>query len=71
HGKPVALVVEKTSTVARRMSVTDRAIGDSWLVTQGLVAGDQVIVEGLQKIRPGAAVKPVPAQAGKAKQAVR
>ena len=32
--------------------------GDKWLITDGLAAGDKVIVDGLQKIRPGAAVKP-------------
>ena len=34
-----------------------RTIGDKWLVEEGLAAGDKVIVEGLQKIRPGAVVK--------------
>lgn len=34
--------------------------GDKWVVTQGLKAGDRVIVEGLQKAHPGAMVKPVP-----------
>jgi membrane fusion protein (multidrug efflux system) len=38
----------------------DRAIGDRWLVTKGLAAGDQVIVDNLQKIRPGDPVKAVP-----------
>ncbi|MEJ7597270.1 MAG: efflux RND transporter periplasmic adaptor subunit, partial [Kofleriaceae bacterium] len=36
NGKPVALVVDKTSKVERRMIVTARAIGDSWRVSQGL-----------------------------------
>ena len=34
----------------------DRSIGDAWLVTKGLAKGDRVIVEGLQKVRPGAPV---------------
>jgi len=37
------------------------AIGDKWLVDDGLRAGDKVIVEGLQKIRPGVAVRVVEA----------
>ena len=37
--------------------VVDRAIGDRWLVTAGLADGDQVIIEGLQRIRPGVPVK--------------
>jgi membrane fusion protein (multidrug efflux system) len=60
-GQPIALVVNAEKKVERRQLVTERAIGDAWLVTDGLKAGDQVIVEGLQKVRPGAEVKPVPA----------
>jgi membrane fusion protein (multidrug efflux system) len=39
----------------------DRAIQGEWLITAGLNAGDRVIVDGLQKAKPGAPVKPVPA----------
>jgi membrane fusion protein (multidrug efflux system) len=60
-GLPTALVVNAEKKVERRQLVTERAVGDAWLVTDGLKAGDQVIVEGLQKVRPGAEVKPVPA----------
>lgn len=59
-GQPTALVVNAERKVERRQLVTDRAIGDAWLVTEGLESGEQVIVEGLQKVRPGAEVKPVP-----------
>lgn len=61
NGRPTALVVDQASKVERRQLVTDRAVGDAWLVTQGLAAGDRVIVEGLQKVRPGATVTVVPA----------
>ena len=37
-----------------------RTVGDSWLVSEGLKAGDRVILEGLQKARPGTPVKTVP-----------
>ena len=37
-------------------------MGDRWIVTQGLKAGDRVIVEGMQKVQPGMTVKPVPYQ---------
>ena len=60
-GLPTALVVGADEKVERRQLVTDRAVGDAWLVTSGLKAGDRVIVEGLQKVQPGAAVKAVPA----------
>ncbi len=68
-GLPTALVVNAEHKVELRQLVTDRTIGDAWLVTAGLKAGDQVIVEGLQKVRPGAEVKAVPA--GGSKQASR
>ncbi|MBK9519948.1 MAG: efflux RND transporter periplasmic adaptor subunit [Anaeromyxobacter sp.] len=64
-GLPTALVVTTEGKVERRQLVTDRAVGDAWLVTAGVKAGDQVIVEGLQKVRPGALVTPVPAAAGR------
>jgi membrane fusion protein (multidrug efflux system) len=63
-GLPTALVVNAERKVERRQLVAERAVGDAWLVTGGLKPGEQVIVEGLQKVRPGAAVNPVPA-AGK------
>ena len=42
---------------------TNRALGDKWLVSSGLAQGDRVIVEGMQKVRPGATVKAVPFEA--------
>jgi membrane fusion protein, multidrug efflux system len=68
-GKATALIVDEGNKVARRTLQAERAVGDSWLVTDGLKAGDRVIVEGLQKVRPDAIVVPVPAQ--EKKQAAR
>jgi membrane fusion protein (multidrug efflux system) len=65
NGRPIAMVVDKANKVERRQLVTDRAVGDAWLVTSGIAAGDRVIVEGLQKIRPGASVNAVPVVAPK------
>ena len=59
-GNPYALVAGKEGKVEQRVLTLDRAIGDRWLVTKGLASGDRVIVEGLQKVRPGADVKAVP-----------
>jgi membrane fusion protein (multidrug efflux system) len=70
-GLPFALVVGPDRKVERRPIVTDRAIGDAWLVSSGLKRGEQVIVEGLQKVRPGVEVKPVAAAAAAPKQAAR
>ena len=55
------MVVNAEGKAEPRQLKAERAIGNKWLVTEGLKAGDQLIVEGLQKIRPGVPVKPVPA----------
>jgi membrane fusion protein (multidrug efflux system) len=59
-GIPIAWVVNKDEKVEQRTLELDRSIGDKWLVTSGLAAGDRVIVEGLQKVRPGDRVRAVP-----------
>jgi membrane fusion protein (multidrug efflux system) len=59
-GNPLALIVDAEGKAQQRMLVLDRAIGDKWLVSSGLASGDRVIVEGMQRVRPGASVKEVP-----------
>lgn len=59
-GMPFAMVVDDDGTVAMKMLTIDRALGNQWLVSSGLDAGDRVIVEGLQRVRSGASVKVVP-----------
>jgi membrane fusion protein (multidrug efflux system) len=59
-GNPVALIVDVEGKVQQRGLSTDRAVGDKWLVSSGLSDGDRVIIEGMQKVRPGATVKAVP-----------
>jgi membrane fusion protein (multidrug efflux system) len=63
-GNPLTLIVDTEGNVQVRPLVLDRAMGDRWLVASGLAPGDRVIVEGIQKVRPGAPVKVVPAGAG-------
>jgi len=58
-GEPFALIVDAENKVQQRMLTLDRAVGDKWLVSSGLNSGDQVIVEGIQKVRPGVSVKVV------------
>lgn len=60
-GEATALVVGEGNKVELRVLRTDRAIGNQWLIADGLKPDDQVIVQNLQRIRPGAEVKPVPA----------
>jgi membrane fusion protein (multidrug efflux system) len=64
-GNPLALIVNASGKVEQRMLSLDRAIGDRWLVSTGLAPGDRVIVEGMQKVRPGAEVKATPFDDGR------
>ncbi|EBG3096987.1 multidrug efflux RND transporter periplasmic adaptor subunit AcrA [Salmonella enterica subsp. enterica] len=57
RGVATVLVVGADNKVETRQIVASQAIGDKWLVTDGLKAGDRVVVSGLQKVRPGAQVK--------------
>jgi len=57
-GAPNALIVGADDVVELRNLQVDRAIGDQWLVTGGLKAGDRVIVEGIQSAKPGSKVVP-------------
>ncbi|MHB8908995.1 MAG: efflux RND transporter periplasmic adaptor subunit [Syntrophales bacterium] len=66
-GNPLTLIVDAQGKVQQRMLTIDRAIGNAWLVASGLTAGERVIVEGIQKVRPGASVKAVPFEAGREK----
>ena len=60
-GDATVLVVDKEDKVAEKVVTADRAINGEWLITAGLEAGERVIVDGLQKAKPGSQVKPVPA----------
>ncbi|MEN6623226.1 MAG: efflux RND transporter periplasmic adaptor subunit [Smithella sp.] len=59
-GDPFVLLVDAANRVQLRMLTLDRAIGDQWFVLSGLVPGDRVIVEGMQRANPGMSVKTVP-----------
>ncbi|HET6490097.1 MAG TPA: efflux RND transporter periplasmic adaptor subunit [Syntrophales bacterium] len=65
-GNPTSLIVDAEGKVQQRMLTLDRTIGDKWLVSAGLAPGDRVIVEGVQKVRPGSSVKAVPFSEAKA-----
>lgn len=64
RGEATAMFVGANDTVELRVLTTDRAIGSEWLVSSGVKTGDRLIVQNLQKIRPGSPVKPVPATLG-------
>ncbi|MDX7987959.1 efflux RND transporter periplasmic adaptor subunit [Xenorhabdus sp. 12] len=58
RGQATTMIVNKENKVEVRNITAAQAIGNKWLVTKGLKAGDRVIVTGLQKIAPGVTVKP-------------
>jgi len=58
-GNATAMVVGAEDKVEQRALRIARAIGDKWLVSEGLNPGDRLIVEGLQKARPGTPVRVV------------
>ena len=60
-GQPVALVVGADNKVVPHQLTTSGTQGQDWIVEGGLQAGDRVIVQGVDKVRPGATVKAVPA----------
>ena len=57
QGEAQALVVDAGNTLALRKLELAQAIGGDWIVRQGLNSGDRVVVEGLQKARPGMQVR--------------
>jgi len=67
-GNPIAMVVTAAGKVELRPIELDRALGNRWLVRKGLAPGERLIVEGIEKVRPGDAVRTVdfvePAAAG-------
>ncbi|MEP3333177.1 efflux RND transporter periplasmic adaptor subunit [Sedimentitalea sp.] len=58
RGEPTALVVNDGNTVELRNLTVMGTRGTDWIVTEGLEAGDRVIVAGLQKVTTGAVVTP-------------
>ena len=60
-GQPPALVVNGNGAVELRQLSVGQTVGNKWLVTAGLKAGDRVIVEGTQSAEPGAQVRAIPA----------
>jgi membrane fusion protein (multidrug efflux system) len=60
NGTGTVMVVTPDNKVEAKIIKIGDAVGNSWIITDGLKAGDIVIVEGLQKVKPGATVKTVP-----------
>ena len=62
RGQAVAMLVNDDNVVEQRIIVTDRTVGNRWLVSEGLNVGDRLITEGVHMARPGMKVEPVPAE---------
>jgi membrane fusion protein, multidrug efflux system len=58
----IVMVVGQDNKVTPRPVKAETASGDKWIISEGLKAGERIIVEGFQKAPPGAVVKPVPWQ---------
>jgi len=58
-GNATAVIVGADDTAELRQVVADRTVGDQWLVSSGLKAGDRLVIEGLGRVKPGQKVKPV------------
>lgn len=56
RGDATVMVVNNDSAAETRNVIATQAIGDQWLISDGLKTGDKVIVSGLQKVHPGAKV---------------
>jgi membrane fusion protein, multidrug efflux system len=59
------MVVAADGKVAPRTVKVGSAQGGQWVILDGLKAGEQVVVDGFQKLRPNAPVKPVPWNGGR------
>jgi membrane fusion protein (multidrug efflux system) len=59
-GEATAMVVGADGRAVQRIVTTDRTVGDAWLVTSGLRAGDRLIVQGTAQVQPGMTVRAAP-----------
>jgi membrane fusion protein (multidrug efflux system) len=64
QGKLSVFVVDADNKAAFREIVANTRLDNDWVVEGGLKPGETVVVEGVNKVRPGMPVKPVPAKAG-------
>ena len=64
RGQPTAYVVTPDNKVEQRALQLGQTVGERWLVNAGLKSGDRLVLDGLQKIRPGQTVEVLPAGAG-------
>lgn len=71
RGEAQVMVVNAENKVEARQVKAEQSLGDKWVVSAGLAPGDRVIVDGLQKVQPGAPVQVQPAGAAPAAAPVK
>lgn len=71
RGEATVLLVNDKNQVEARNVVAAQAIGDKWLIAEGLKEGEKVIVSGLQRARPGTVVNVAPETATEQKTAAQ
>tara|TARA_R110002124_G_scaffold16882_6_gene71396 strand:- start:4411 stop:5748 length:1338 start_codon:yes stop_codon:yes gene_type:complete len=59
EGQPTAFFVSAEGTAEQRVLTAERVVNNAWVVTAGIAAGDQLIVDGLQKIQVGSEISPL------------
>jgi membrane fusion protein (multidrug efflux system) len=59
-GEASLLVVGAENKVVSKPVKTGATLGDRWIISSGIEPNEVVIVDGFQKLRPGAVVKPIP-----------
>lgn len=64
RGEALVLLVTEENTVQMQPVAIDRAVGNRWLIASGLKPGDRVMVEGSQRVRPGAPVRAIAYEPG-------
>lgn len=69
RGQATAYVVGQDNKIEARRLEVSRAVNNAWIVEKGLSAGDRLVMDGFQRIRPGSVVAPVPFEASDAKAA--
>ncbi len=58
QGRPQVWVVGPDNVVEKRSVKADRILGNTWLISEGLEAGEKVVTEGLQRLAEGLTVSP-------------
>ncbi|MFE8034277.1 efflux RND transporter periplasmic adaptor subunit [Thiohalocapsa marina] len=69
RGNPYVFVLGDDGTIEQRQVETNRALQDQWLIDAGLQPGERVVVDGLQKVKPGDTARAVEADAPSASDA--